>query len=271
MSKILPITLTSDFGYKDEYVGAVKASILRFLPDAKIVDICHGVTPFSVVEGAFILAAAAPYFTKAVHLAVVDPGVGSSRRALILKTAYGHFLAGPDNGILIPASSRLGGIIEAYEIKPDKFLAHQIAPTFHGRDIFAPAAALIAAGVSPFELGEPLDLNVLTDSPWPKKINQESIETIVASIDNYGTVRLPVYFNELRNFWGDPKKIRIVTEKAKFILRRGEFFSQFSKGELFFYEDSSSFLAISANLERADKILGLKIEAEIRLERVEEK
>jgi len=269
MSENIPITITTDFGLKDEYSGSVKALLLRYCPGANIVEITHQVTPFSIIEGAFILAAAAPNFKKAVHLAVVDPGVGSSRRALILKTGLGHWLVGPDNGLLIPAADRLGGVVEAYEIKPEKFIAHRISPTFHARDIFAPAAALLAAGIGAFELGEPVDISTLAGSPWSNKVTSEAAETVVASIDRFGTLRLPVYFNELKAAWGDFRKIKLSNGKMETIISKGDYFLQFSQGEIFFYEDSSAFLAISANLDRADKILGLELGQEVKLQKME--
>lgn len=267
----MPITITTDFGIKDEYAGSVKALIKRYFPEAVIIEITHEITPFSIIEGAFVLAAAAPNFKKAVHLAVVDPGVGSTRRALILKTFFGHWLVGPDNGLLIPAAERLGGLAEAYEIKPERFAAHRIAATFHARDIFAPAAALLAAGIGADELGDPVEISLLAGSPWTTKVTPETAETVVASIDRFGTVRLPVYFSGLEAVWGSFNKIKLCAKGVEVFIPRGDYFSRFPQGEIFFYEDSSAFLAISANLDRADKILGLKLGQEVKLQKMEEK
>ncbi|MCX7832517.1 MAG: SAM-dependent chlorinase/fluorinase [Actinobacteria bacterium] len=267
MSKI--ITFTTDFGYKDEYVASVKAAIQSYSTDIMIVDISHEITPFSVLEGAFILASAAPHFKKAVHLAVVDPQVGSQRTPLILKTKFGHFLVGPDNGLLIPATERLGGIAQAFKIIPDRFVAWKISKTFHGRDIFAPASAMLAMGLAPEEIAEPIDEKCLTASPFKVEFSKNSLKCLVANVDRFGSLRLGVSFDDISRNYGKPKQIKLKAGKVEKELSFGEYFSQFGKGELFFYEDSSGYIAISANLESADKILGLSLGEEVELEFLE--
>lgn len=265
------ITLTTDFGLKDEYVGSLKAAILRVNPEIIIVDITHQITPYSILEGAFILASCAPQYPKAVHLAVVDPGVGSERKALILKTNLGHFLIGPDNGLLIPASERLGGIAQAFEILPEKFIYHKISSTFHGRDIFAPASALIAGGVSPEELGKKVDPFSLAPSPFFAEFEGSVIKTVVANTDNFGSVRFPVLFKDLLNRFPNLTHLKLKSPPFKEKIRYAEYFASVGKGELFFYEDSSGYLAIGANCENAGKILKLFLAQKVEIEAVEEK
>ena len=155
------ITLTSDFGLKDPYVAEMKGVILTINPEATIVDVSHGVKKFDIRMGAFILASAAPYFPKGtVHLTVVDPGVGTARRAIVVVTKLGFFV-GPDNGVLMLAAHNQE-IIQIHELANPKLMLPQVSSTFHGRDIFAPAAAHLDMGVEPSEFGA-----LITDAVAP--------------------------------------------------------------------------------------------------------
>lgn len=156
------ITLTTDFGFKDPYVAEMKGTILTINPTASLIDITHEVEKFNIRMCAFMLASAAPYFPKcAVHVAVVDPSVGTNRRAIIVQTKSGFFV-GPDNGVLMLAA-QAQGIEHIYEITNPKFMLPQVSCTFHGRDIFAPTAAHLDRGVAPQEFGPEI-----TDPITPK-------------------------------------------------------------------------------------------------------
>ena len=159
------ITLTSDFGLKDPYVAEMKGVILTINPNATIIDITHDVEKFDIRMGAFMLASAAPYFPKGtVHLAVVDPGVGTERRAILVQTKQGFFV-GPDNGVLMLAAKNQG-IEHIYELSNPKFMLPKVSATFHGRDIFAPAAAYLDIGVKPAEFGPEI-----TDAVMPEFVH----------------------------------------------------------------------------------------------------
>jgi len=146
------VTLTSDFGLKDPYVAEMKAVILTLCPDAIIVDITHEIEKFNVRAGAFMLSSAAPYFPEGtVHVAVVDPGVGTKRRAIVVQTRHGFFV-GPDNGLLILAAEKQS-ITGIREITNSKLMLANISSTFHGRDVFAPAAAHLLNGVPHCDFG----------------------------------------------------------------------------------------------------------------------
>ena len=161
------ITLTTDFGIQDPYVGLMKGVVLGINPDAKIIDLTHGVTPQNVLQGSFLLHHSRRYFpTDAIHVAVVDPGVGTNRRAVLLETPQGRFLA-PDNGLLshvllrgLGRPSAKGGPVElpqgwrAYHLTNPAYWLHPLSRTFHGRDLFAPVAAHLSNGVPPSELGD---------------------------------------------------------------------------------------------------------------------
>ena len=147
------VTLLSDFGTRDTYAGVVEGAILRVAPDARVLHLTHGVPPGDIAAGARALADAVPHVPVGIHVAVIDPGVGTDRRALVLQSADGRLFVGPDNGLLVAANRRSGGIEAAHElaVPPDA------SPTFHGRDVFAPAAGRLALGDAPAELGESVD------------------------------------------------------------------------------------------------------------------
>ena len=147
------ITFLSDFGLKDDFVGTCHGVIKRIAPEAQIIDITHGIEPQAVLQGALVLASTLPYMPEGVHLAVVDPGVGGDRRALALRDASGRLYVGPDNGLLVPAAEKLGGIDGAWQLTNSDYMLEPVSATFHGRDVFSPAAAHLAPGVDPAELG----------------------------------------------------------------------------------------------------------------------
>ena len=151
------VTLLSDFGTRDTYAGVVEGAVLRVAPKVRVVHLTHGVPPGDVAQGARALADALPHVPVGVHLAVVDPGVGTDRRALVLTTGDGRFLVGPDNGLLMAAAERCGGLLAAHALA----VPAGAAPTFHGRDVFAPAAGRLALNEAPAKLGAPLDATSL--------------------------------------------------------------------------------------------------------------
>jgi S-adenosylmethionine hydrolase len=180
------ITLTSDFGLKDPYVAEMKGIILTISPNATLIDITHDIEKFSIRMAAFTLASAAPYFPKGtVHLAVVDPGVGTQRRAILVQTKQGFFV-GPDNGILILAAQNQG-IEHIYQLTNPKFMLPQVSSTFHGRDIFAPAAAHLDRGVEPSEFGPEISDAVTPRFASVKRENGCLIGEVL-HVDDFGNV-----------------------------------------------------------------------------------
>src|SRR5579862_4926258 len=151
------ITFLSDFGLTDDFVGTCHGVIAGIAPDVRVIDITHGIRPGHVLQGALVLANTLAYMPAGIHLAVVDPGVGGGRRALALRDGEGRLHVGPDNGLLLLAADRLGGVVEARELANPDYSLQPVSRTFHGRDLFAPAAAHLAAGVALDELGPPLD------------------------------------------------------------------------------------------------------------------
>ncbi len=202
------ITLTTDFGYNDAYVGAMKGAILSINPEAHIVDITHSIEPQNILQAAFILSTAYRYFPKqTVHLAIVDPGVGSERHGIILKTPTAIFVA-PDNGILSYVIADLFAIdehsldepgreltevvfktgLEAAAITDPRFWRHPVSPTFHGRDIFAPVAAGLSLGISLYEFGEKINSLHIFPIPKPYLDSEGNLVGKVLHIDHFGNL-----------------------------------------------------------------------------------
>ncbi|MEM1586660.1 MAG: SAM-dependent chlorinase/fluorinase [Candidatus Bathyarchaeia archaeon] len=190
------ITLTTDFGLRDSYVAEMKAVILSICPEAYIIDISHEVRKFDIRMGAFLLFRSSTFFPDGtIHVAVIDPGVGMERRPIIIETER-FFYVGPDNGVLIP-SARRDKIKHIYAIRNPKYILKKISRTFHGRDIFSPAAAHLANGVPPSEFGpEIFDLVVTT---FAEPITSEnSIEGEIIHIDDFGNLITNIGYEELR-------------------------------------------------------------------------
>src|SRR5438105_4426887 len=185
------ITFLTDFGLRDDFVGTCHGVIKRIAPEAQIIDITHGIEPQRVLQGALVLRSTLPYMPVGVHLAVVDPGVGGRRRALALSGVEGRIYVGPDNGILVPAAERLGGIEHAHELTNPAYRLDPVSYTFHGRDIFAPAAAHLANGVAPSDLGPEVDPTTLVRLDLPQPVfDDRRIRATVLYIDRFGHVPL---------------------------------------------------------------------------------
>lgn len=180
------ITLTTDFGLRDPYVAEIKAVILNISSKAKIVDITHQIEKFNIRIGAYTLAAACPYFPKGtIHVAVIDPGVGTKRKAILIQAKQGYFI-GPDNGVLALAA-KSQGVRHIYRIENPKFMLPKISYTFHGRDVFAPAAAYLANGISPSEFGT--EIRKIVMPAFAKVTKRKNTMTgEVIHIDDFGNV-----------------------------------------------------------------------------------
>ena len=185
------ITFLSDYGLRDEFVGVCHGVIVSICPQARVIDLTHGVRRYDVRQGALILAQALFYLPVGVHLAVVDPGVGGDRRAVAVGLADGRLLVGPDNGLLSLAAARGEGIVEAVDIAASPFCLQPISATFHGRDIFAPVAAALAAGEPLSATGEPIDATRLVTLELGEPRTQAgTLVAHVRDIDRFGNVQL---------------------------------------------------------------------------------
>ncbi|MGV8082120.1 MAG: S-adenosyl-l-methionine hydroxide adenosyltransferase family protein [Coriobacteriia bacterium] len=243
------IAFISDFGLHDTWVGVCHATIKRGCPQAHVVDMGHMIEPFDVRAGAALAAAAVYQLPEAIHLVVVDPGVGSRRRDLCVHTNNGVRLVGPDNGILLPAAWRGGGIRQAYALDADKVNRRRPLATFHARDVLAPAAAALACGVSPESLGDPVDEASLVSAPFELyRIEPPYIACQVLEVDRFGSLRFNVPAEDLAVLgFASGKRVEARFGHANLLIEFGETFSDVAEGEPVFISDASGWLTLAVN------------------------
>jgi S-adenosylmethionine hydrolase len=262
-----PICFLSDFGFADDFVGTCKGVMLNIAPGVAIVDLTHEVPGFEVEVGAEILQHATRYMPdEAIYVAVIDPGVGTERWALALRTENGAFLVGPDNGLLVPAAEALGGILEVVLLTNERYHVHPVSNTFHGRDVFAPAAAHLAAGVGLSELGEAVDPASLVGLSLPGVEEEgvsEGVTARIISIDRYGNARLSVLQEESGLKYG--AALRIDAGDGEMPVRYLETFGSAKAGELVLVPDSHWRLSLAINKGNAAHALGLKVGGKVRM------
>jgi S-adenosylmethionine hydrolase len=243
----LPITFLTDFGLSDDFVGVCRGVIKRIAPDAEILDITHGIPPQHVLQGALVLANTLPYMPEGVHLAVVDPGVGSDRREIVVRSGDGRLHVGPDNGLLVPAAEKLGGIAAAWELTEQAYRLPHVSSTFHGRDVFAPAAAHLALGTDPAQLGPPLSQDELVrlDVPAPE-VGQSRIRATVLCVDRFGNIQLNLSSADAAAARIEPgARIELQLPLERYYALATRTFADARSGELILYEDSYGNLAIA--------------------------
>jgi S-adenosyl-L-methionine hydrolase (adenosine-forming) len=185
------ITLMTDFGNRDDSAGCCRGVIVGRAPDARLVDITHEIPPFDIRRGALTWINVLPYMPVGIHVGVVDPGVGTARRPIAVRTRRGDVLVGPDNGLLPAAAAALGGVSDAVELADERFMLQPRSNTFHGRDIFAPMAAALATGTPLGDLGPALDPATLVTLALPRpRWDGEALHCAVVYVDNFGNLRL---------------------------------------------------------------------------------
>jgi S-adenosyl-L-methionine hydrolase (adenosine-forming) len=246
-----PIVFCSDYGLADGFVGVCHGVIARIAPDARVIDLTHGIPAMDVLGGAAALRAAVRYMPDdAVYLAVVDPGVGTARRAVAVETTNGQPLVGPDNGVLSLAWERLGGAALAVEITALDVILQPTSHTFHGRDVFAPAAACLAKGMDLEALGPPIDVESLKriDLPRPQVVEGE-VRCRVLSIDRFGNVQLAAGEDDLVRATLDNESELVLDtdEVGEISLRRALTFNDVRPGQAALIVDSAGWLAAAVN------------------------
>lgn len=265
----LPITFLSDYGVNDDFAGICRAVIAKLAPGAQIIDLTHGIERHDVRSGGAVLADAIPFTPIGVHLAIVDPGVGGPRRAVAVRAGEeGRVLVGPDNGLLPPAVDALGGAEEVVDISESRFRLEDPSATFHGRDLFAPVAAQLAAGAELAEAGERLDADALVRTPVSApRLEQHSARANVERVDGFGNVALDLTASHLS---GHPLagagKVSLGSRSRRRIATRAGSFEEVGDGAFLFYEDSSGRMAIAINRGNAAEAMELRVGDEVELE-----
>jgi S-adenosyl-L-methionine hydrolase (adenosine-forming) len=242
------ISFTSDYGVEDGFVAACAGVIATIAPDARVLTVTHSVPPQDIRRGATVLAQTVPYCPQAVHLAVVDPDVGTPRRPVAI-VAEGGVFVGPDNGLLMPAADALGGARAAYELVEPKYRLSTVSATFHGRDIFAPAAAHLATGVDPELLGPAIDPAELVRLPKPRIVaEQGELTTEVLGTDHFGNLQLAARLTDLAAFGATPgETVRVQVRGQALPATVGRTFADVPLGETVVFVDSAGHVAIAVN------------------------
>jgi len=261
------ITFLTDFCLEDDFVGTCHGVIAGIAPDVRVLDITHGIKPGRVMQGALMLANTLAYMPVGVHLAVVDPGVGGQRRPLALRDASGRLYIGPDNGLLLPASERYGGVDAVHELANPAYALEHVSRTFHGRDLFSPAAAHLALGVPLGELGPPIDPDALVrlDVPKPEIGSRRLLATVLA-VDRFGNAALNLTRDDLEQASIVPgTTVEVETRGNRFFAVAARTFGDAREGDLVLYEDSYRNVAIAVARGSAKALLGLDEGSELRL------
>jgi S-adenosylmethionine hydrolase len=260
------ITFLTDFGLQDDFVGTCHGVMARIAPDARVIDVTHGIPPQAILQGALVLRSTTKYMPVGVHLAVVDPGVGSRRRPIAVRTSDGRSFVGPDNGLLMLAADELG-VDAAHELADERYRLPDISRTFHARDIFSPAAAHLAAGVPIEQLGPAVDPAELVRVAVPDpSVGKSQISATVVGVDRYGNVATNMRDDHVMSLGverGGRVEVRLTFERYFAVL--AETFADVPAGELILYEDSYGLVTLAISNGNAARLTGVGVGDELRI------
>jgi S-adenosylmethionine hydrolase len=260
------ISFLTDFGLQDDFVGTCHGVIAGIAPEARVIDVTHGIAPQAVLQGALVLRNTTRYLPVGVHLAVVDPDVGGNRRAIAVQTDDGRLFVGPDNGLLLLAADELG-IAAVHALENERYRLPEVSRTFHARDVFAPAAAHLAAGIAIEELGPALDPATLIriDVPDPA-LGKAQISATVLSVDRFGNVATNARREHIEGLGvanGDRVEVRIALDRYYAIVAGT--FADAAAGELILYEDSYGLVTLAISRGDAARLTGATGGDELRI------
>jgi S-adenosyl-L-methionine hydrolase (adenosine-forming) len=248
------ITLTTDFGTNDHFVGAMKGVILEILPEANIIDICHAVQAFDVLDGALTISQAYSYFpTGTVHVVVVDPGVGSTRRPILASSDGFHFVA-PDNGVLSLIYAREARM-HVRHITSEHYFRQPLSNTFHARDIFAPVAAYLAKQVDTIKFGEEIEDFVRFNAPKPKLVEPNRLRGVVLKVDRFGNLVTNITSEDAPLLFQENSGCKLLVGSREVAGVRNAY-AEGAPGELFAILGSMGFVEIATNRGAAAQIAG---------------
>lgn len=253
------ITLLTDFGVEDDFVGVCHGVMRRIARDVEIIDITHGIAPQAVTQGALLLARAVPFMPVGVHLAVVDPGVGGDRRAIAVRTIDDRVYVGPDNGLLslaAPAHS----VVAVRDLTNSRYHLEPVSRTFHARDVFAPVAAHLAVGTPFDELGDDVDPNTLVRIELPSPtVSADRLGATVLAVDRFGNLQLNLARPDIEAAGLKPgSRVEILLAVDSYYAVVAETFADASRGDLIVYEDSYGAYAIAISGGNASKLVGAR-------------
>ena len=259
------VTLLTDYGRDDDFVGVCHGVIHGICPEAQIVDITHGIPRYAVRQGALVLRNTLPYMPAGVHVGVVDPQVGTERRGVAVRCQDGRLLVGPDNGLLSLAWERCGGVAQAVDVTRSPHRLEPVSATFHGRDVFAPVAAQLAAGAELADAGDALDPGelVVVEMPQPR-IEPAGVVAHVLVVDRFGNAGLDVTHEQLAGTGlrlGETLEIQSGDER--YLATFAQTFADVKPGEVIVYEDAYRSLAIAINRGDAAGTMQLGPDSEV--------
>ena len=262
------ITFLSDYGLEDDFVGVCHAVMAGRVPNVQVIDLTHSVPRHDVRRGALLLARALPYAPPGVHLAVVDPEGGGRRGAIAARCAEDdRLLVGPDNGLLIAAAERFGGIVEAVEISGSPHRLRPVSATFHGRDLFAPVAAALAGGAALGDAGSPIDPSELVALDLPRaRVENGGLVAHALTVDRFGNVTLDADHDDLSAAGLRlGRRVVVDVEGEEHDAQYAATFADVETGDLLLYEDAYRMLALAVNRGSASERMGLAPDDELRL------
>ncbi len=268
------VSMLTDWGARDPSAAICHGVVLSIVPEALIVDITHEIAKYNIRHGALMLWCALPYLPIGAHMAVIDPGVGTSRRPIAIETARGDLLIGPDNGLLVPGADRLGGIMRVHVIDNVQYRLPVLTPTFHGRDLFAPAAAHLALGVPLESMGPEIDPGELVSIDWPPVVVRDGeIESTVIYRDSFGNLKLAGVTADLLDAidglqHGDVLEVHFPgLTSPPLRMPWAPTFGDVAERALLVYEDSYGRLCIGQNRGNAAKALSVPEGSVVRMRR----
>ena len=261
------ITLLTDYGHDDDFVGVCHGVMRSIAPQTPIVDVTHGIPRYDVRRGALVLRNTLPYMPVGIHVAVVDPQVGTERRAVALRCRDERVLVGPDNGLLSLAWESSGGVETAVDVTRSQHRLEPVSATFHGRDVFAPVAARLAAGSELAEAGEPIAAGTLTQARLPEpRVEDGALVGHALTVDRFGNVGLNVRHEDMAGTGiGLGATVEIEAGGERYLASYAVTFADVKAGELIVYEDAYRTLAIAINRGDAAGTLAMAPDIEVRL------
>ncbi len=264
------ICFYSDFGLDDAWVGVCHATIHRSSPQVRVVDMTHQVPPYDIWKGAAVATSGVWQLPTAIHMVVVDPGVGGGRNDLCLVTGTGTRLIGPDNGVLLPPADCMGGVAEAYVIDPRLLGAAPPLATFLARDVMAPAAAALASGVDASSLGSQVDPAILRPAPFEQARREgDHVAAMVVDVEHFGSVRLTVRSDRLRDLGLDAPRLQMTVGHHSIEAPLARTFSDVERKEPVFIFDSSGWLTLAVREGRAAERYDLEVGRSVLLQSCE--
>jgi S-adenosylmethionine hydrolase len=241
--------------------------IKRIAPDVEVIDITHGIPPQHVLQGALVLANTLPYMPVGVHVAVVDPGVGGERKPLALRGGDERIYIGPDNGLLLVAADRLGGVQQVVELANEEYMLTPVSRTFHGRDVFSPAAAHLATGVALEELGPELEPSALTRLEVPAvQFGRSRIRATALYVDRFGNIELNLTSDDLEKVGILPgTKVEVEVRFERYFAVAAHTFADVRPGDIVLYEDAYRNIALAINQGSAAQMFSARVGQEVLL------